>query len=1465
MTDKSILVDSGATDNFIDPRLIKRLGLGTRRLDRAKKIWNIDGTNNRAGMITDFVDLEVRTGKAEKPMRFLVTDLGLEDMILGYPWLAAFEPKFSWKDAVIDTTSLPIVIRSLDWRSLVIRPTIAHIDNDPIISRIVTETLSDKEKDDIVRELEQENCISANISTQLANDASQYTKTVDIPSEYQRHSRVFSEEEANRFPPSRPWDHAIELKEGAPSAIDCKIYPIPPGEDEALRKFLETEQAKGYIRPSKSPYASSFFFIKKKDGKLRPVQDYRRLNDYTVKNKYPLPLIPELIAQVKDAWIFTKFDIRWGYNNVRIKKGDEHKAAFKTRYGLFEPLVMYFGLTNSPATFQTMMNHIFYPLQSKYRTLGSEIIVYMDDVLIASSASLGHHRSAVHDVLDLFAQHDLFVKPEKCVWESQRVDYLGLILEKGVTRMDPTKIAGISNWPIPTTVKQVRSFLGFCNFYRPFIQHFSHLAKPLNELTRKDVPWQWTSRHQEAFDHLRKRVTSEPVLIQPNLDQPFELEVDASGFALGAVLTQRGKDNKRHPVAYFSTTLTEPERNYDIYDLELLAIVKGLRHWRQYLAGSPHKITVFTDHANLQYWRQPQKISRRIAREVLELSEFDIELKHIPGTNNGRADALSRRPDYDQGENDNDQVTVLPEKLFIRVGSTLSYLPTSSSIQNQETLKPWINRNNLKKLNDEWWKGTRKVVTEVDEQKKIVQAYHDIPTSGHPGISRTTDLVSRYYWWPSLTHDVYKYVRGCAECQRTKANTQHRKATLNPITPALEAVPFQTIALDFIVKLPVSAGYDSILTITDHDCTKAAVFIPCNETITGEGVADLYLRHIFPRFGLPSRVISDRDPRFTSRFMKELCKLLGIEQNISTAYHPRTDGQSERTNQWLEQFLRPWVNAQQNNWHHYLPIAEFAHNSWRNETTRMSPFKMMMGYDPRAEYRDLPSSIPNLVLRADVWKQARKDAHNNIIKAHERWARAKREGRTFKEGDQVWLEGRNLHIDQPSAKLAPKRHGPFTIKRVLSPITYQLTLPNTWKIHDVFHIDLLTQFVETDFHGPNYERPPPDLIDGEAEYEVEKILKSRRFGRGRKLQYLIKWKGYPDSDNEWVNWDDAHAEEAVAEFKRTNPKAETHIRASKTTESSIPPSLTSLIQDVYSMSTDASFVRSTDTSMAQDLAEATARFPSITLGSPDPGSPSPITVPSRTPSPIRELEGPTLIPKRKRVVSAGTNPWAPITVPSRSPSPVSPKKPRPTPDAGLDALIVKSWGSNPGSPIPGTPEYDFDLSRPPSPPGPAPPLPPIRNSSGKLPAKLAAETRGSPMVLDARFLADPLDSDDPPSNDGPRMVKLDPPSSSSACLPKPWHVGCTDKCFDFTYTLHHHDHSTPSDKDNRWTSATLIDDQTLKDKRVWGYALDYKPDSKWEILSGRGEPYEVAPTEVRAIMRQALMSLTECVQRGRCS
>jgi hypothetical protein len=290
--------------------------------------------------------------------------------------------------------------------------------------------------------------------------------------------------------------------------------------------------------------------------------------------------------------------------------------------------------------------------------------------------------------------------------------------------------------------------------------------------------------------------------------------------------------------------------------------------------------------------------------------------------------------------------------------------------------------------------------------------------------------------------------------------------------------------------------------------------------------------------------------------MKELFGLIRATVNMSTAYHPRTDGQSERTNQFLGQFLRPWASIQQDNWEPYLPIAEFAHNSWRNETTRQSPFSILMGYEPRVDISNVPTSIPVLELRREVWKRAREDAHKFILQAKARWAQSKKEGRTFKEGDQIWLEGCNLHLDQPSAKLAPKHHGPFTIKQVLSPITYQLTLPSQWKIHNVFHVDLLTPYVEMEFHGPNYTRPPPDLIDRKEEYEVESILKSRRHGRGCKVQYLVKWKGYADSDNEWVNWDDMHADKALEEFRQRQPRAITHIRGATNKEESTTPQMT---------------------------------------------------------------------------------------------------------------------------------------------------------------------------------------------------------------------------------------------------------------------------------------------------------------------
>jgi len=295
---------------------------------------------------------------------------------------------------------------------------------------------------------------------QKAMDHTRKTFEQMVPLQYHQHKKVFSEEALHRFPPKCTWDHVINLLPDAPKTLNCKVYPLALTEGEALTKFLNEQLEKGYIRPSKSPYTSPFFFIKKKDGKLHLVQDYRKLNALTIKICYPLPLIPEIINKVQDARLFTKLDVRWGYNNVQIKEGDEWKAVFKTNQGLYELRVMFFGLTNLPSTFQTMMDTIFRNI-----ILTNEVIVYMDDILIATSANQHHHHEIIHQILYRLKEHDLYLKPEKCTFEVLEVEYLGVIIGHGKIRMDLIKTQGVVTWEAPKNLTEVRGFIGFLNFY----------------------------------------------------------------------------------------------------------------------------------------------------------------------------------------------------------------------------------------------------------------------------------------------------------------------------------------------------------------------------------------------------------------------------------------------------------------------------------------------------------------------------------------------------------------------------------------------------------------------------------------------------------------------------------------------------------------------------------------------------------------------------------------------------------------------------------------------------------------------------------------------------------------------------------------------------------------------------------------------------------------------------------------
>jgi len=355
-----------------------------------------------------------------------------------------------------------------------------------------------------------------------------------VPEEYHEWLDVFNEKASERLPNPRPWDHAIDMKPGFEPRT-FKAYNLTPEEQKLQGEFVEENLRKGYIWPSKSPMASPFFFVGKKEkGKLRLTQDYQYLNDWTVKNAYPMPSINMVVDTVQSvgAKYFTKFDIAKAFNNVRIKKGDQWKAAFRTNTGLYEPTVMFFGMCNSPATFQSMMDNIF-----KDEIHNKWVIVYMDDILILSRSREGLER-ITKIVLQKLLENDLYLKPGKCEFAKTRIEYLRMILEEGKVSMDPTKLKGIQEWPAPTTTKQVRSFLGFGNFYRRFIRKYSDIAQPMNELLQKDRQFEWTPETQAAFEELKKRFTSEPVLIMPDTTKPFQIECDASKYASGAVLTQ---------------------------------------------------------------------------------------------------------------------------------------------------------------------------------------------------------------------------------------------------------------------------------------------------------------------------------------------------------------------------------------------------------------------------------------------------------------------------------------------------------------------------------------------------------------------------------------------------------------------------------------------------------------------------------------------------------------------------------------------------------------------------------------------------------------------------------------------------------------------------------------------------------------------------------------------------------------
>ncbi|KAJ9513207.1 hypothetical protein QJQ45_029305 [Haematococcus lacustris] len=760
-------------------------------------------------------------------------------------------------------------------------------------------------------------------------------------------------------------------------------------EQEELKKQIKDYLAKGMIEPSSSPYAAPILFVQKKSGELRMCIDYRQLNKLTLRDQYPLPRIDDLFDRLSGCSVFSSLDLQAGYHQIRITPEDVPKTAFRTPEGHFQFKVLSFGLTNAPATFQRVMNDAFAPV------LGKCALVYLDDILVMSK-SLPDHMQHLRLVFDLLRANKLFAKMSKCEFMQLTLKFLGHVITAGAISVDPDKVRAIADWPLPSSLTQLQSFLGAANFVRKFVQGFSAISAPLTDLCGKlsaTFPWHsWPDHERLAFHELKSAVANVPMLRLPDHTQPFQVYCDASLQGVGAVLMQDG-----YPLAYLSKKLSSAEVNYTTADLS----------------------SMYQDTHGL--WRLTGK----------------------------------------------DKVVV----------------PNDSELRNH-----------------------------------ILHEMHDAVYSGHVGINKTLERVSRVFWWNTMRDDVRYYVSTCDACQRDKASSLKPGGLLNPLS--IPDYRWESVSMDFITKLPSgSHGYDAICVFVDR-LSKMVHFVPCREDLKARRFAQLFIDNVYKLHGMLAELISDRGSLFTSVFWREVMRRCGSKPALSSSYHPQSDGQTERYNRVLEEMLRHYISPTQSDWPDYLALAEFAvNNSWQ-ESIQSTPFLVNTGQSPMTiGLRDLPygGRCPSAHAFTRWWQDAVANARKCMAAAQSRqaaYANKARRDVEYKVGQKVLLSTKNLKLKPGKArKLIPRYVGPFEILLLVGAVAVKLDLPASMsRLHPVFHVSLIKPYTGTDV---GFMPPPVTWMDETPVYYVERLLDHKGVKDNKAGFYLVQWEGYDSTHNTW--------------------------------------------------------------------------------------------------------------------------------------------------------------------------------------------------------------------------------------------------------------------------------------------------------------------------------------------------------------
>ena len=839
----------------------------------------------------------------------------------------------------------------------------------------------------------------------------------------------------------------------------------------------------GMIRPSHSPWTSNLVLVRKKNGKLRICVDYRELNQKTKKDSYALPRIEDLLDSLSGSSFFSTVDFKSAYHQVEILEEHKERTAFTAGpLGFYEYNRMPFGMTNSPATYQRMMEECLSDLHLKI------CCIFIDDVIVFGR-TYEEHLENLRQVFDRIRQHHMKLSPDKCSFFKRKVKYVGHVVSKDGVEVDPDKTAKVVNWPTPTSPEDVRRFIGFVGYYRRFIKNFSVISKPLTDLMpsptskkskkHKQKDWTWGTDQEDAFQRLKNLLVSAPILGYANSKLPFELHTDASGTALGAVLYQNQEDGKK-VISYASRGLTKSEARYPAHKLEFLALKWAVcEKFRDYLYSAP--FTVLTDNNPMTYVLTSAKLDATGHRWLASLAAFDFDIIYRPGKSNGDADALSRLPPDDMETISKESVQAICNSATSALVESLAVDPSSLPSDEDEDedipedIIDWKRAQEMDPLLKQFARyvrdGRRPTVAEVGPTPLIRQFPHlhlkddvlfrkvnvdgteidqlVLPPAhvdtvlralhndmGHPGKDRTTSLVRDRFYWPGLDKDVENWIRHCGRCVKNTPHTSQRA----PLVSIQTQFPLQLVCIDFLT-LEQSRGHQNILVITDH-FTRYAQAIPTRNQ-TAKTTAKVLFDNFILHYGIPERIHSDQGTNFESDVIKELCDLTGMKKSRTTPYHPMGNGMCERFNRTLIGLLSTLEAHQKTDWKLHLAPLVHAYNCTRHESTKVAPYFLMFGRHPK-----LPIDLA-FGLKRDIKQPTRKyisELRDRLSHAYKLAAEASRQAQAKqKDNYDIRIRGADVQKgDRVLVKIVKHPEGQHKLADVWEDVPYVvLDQPNT--------------------------------------------------------------------------------------------------------------------------------------------------------------------------------------------------------------------------------------------------------------------------------------------------------------------------------------------------------------------------------------------------------------------------------------